>query len=148
MYNVLKENKESLWSQQSTQTLFYHIEQRQEIMTLDKLPYTTKQIIQNVLHLLMAMNIFPMQEFEMLENVPTKTYPTLMTFICCLNLLELRNTSGQLWYLVPMHNMYIILKEDVASESGPNDTVATITAAGTTGGTLGNTYATSTNHPG
>ncbi len=34
--------------------LFYHIEQCQEVMTLGKLPYTTEQVIQNALHLLIA----------------------------------------------------------------------------------------------
>jgi hypothetical protein len=60
--------------------LFYHIDKCQEIMTLGKLPYTTKQIIQNALRLLMALNTFPMQEFDMFENVPTNTYPALKMF--------------------------------------------------------------------
>jgi hypothetical protein len=49
---------------EAPELLFYHIEQCQEVMTLGKLPYTLEQIIQYVLSLLMALNIFPAREFD------------------------------------------------------------------------------------
>jgi hypothetical protein len=43
--------------------LFYRIEQCQEIMTLGMLPYMMEHTI-----LLMALQIFPLREFDMWEN--------------------------------------------------------------------------------
>jgi hypothetical protein len=60
---------------EATELLFYHIEQCQEVMTLWKLPYTSEQIIQNVLRLLMASNIFPVREFDTWEQSTVKIVP-------------------------------------------------------------------------
>jgi hypothetical protein len=43
-------------------------------MTLSQLPYTMEQVIANVLRLLMALQIFPTQEFDMWENMTVKTH--------------------------------------------------------------------------
>jgi hypothetical protein len=96
---------------EAPELLFYCIEQCQEIMTLGQLPYTTKQIIQNALRLLMMSQIFPMKEFDTWENSTVKTYPALKTFIheaysCRLNSLDLRYTLASLGYTAPVHNMY------------------------------------------
>jgi hypothetical protein len=53
---------------EAPELLFYRIEQCQEVMTLGKLPYTLEQIIQKVLCLLMASNIFPTREFDTWEQ--------------------------------------------------------------------------------
>jgi hypothetical protein len=49
---------------EAPKSLFYHMEQCQEIMTLGNLPYTPAQVIANALCLLMASTIFPNREFE------------------------------------------------------------------------------------
>ncbi len=56
--------KSPVHASEAPELLFYPIEQCQEIMTLGQLPYTTDQIIQNTLHLLMTLQIFPMKEFD------------------------------------------------------------------------------------
>jgi hypothetical protein len=122
--------------------LFYCIEQCQEIMTLGMLPYTTEQVILNAICLLMALQIFPLREFDMWENTTIKTYPALKTFIDkaysgYLNSMELCNTSSSLGYTVPAHNMYHEL--DMGEDSKDDITVATIAAvaAATTTSFLG-----------
>jgi hypothetical protein len=60
---------------EAPELLFYHIEQCQEIMTLGKLPHTMEQVILNALCLLMALQIFPLREFDTWENTTIKTYP-------------------------------------------------------------------------
>jgi hypothetical protein len=84
-------------------------------MTLRKLPYTMKQVIQNALRLLMASNIFWMREFDTGENSMVKTYPALKTFIHHevysrhLNSMELCNTSSSLGYTAPANTMYPVV---------------------------------------
>ncbi len=56
--------KSAFGANEAPELLFYHMEQCQEIMTLGKMPYTPEQIINNALRLLMALNIFPMNEFD------------------------------------------------------------------------------------
>ncbi len=132
--------------------LCYRIKQCQEVMTLEKLPYTSEQIIQNVLHLLMALNIFPAREFDTWEHSLVKTYPSLKSFIhkaytCHLNSMELRNTAAGLGYTVPTNNMYHVFEGDVNdSNSAMDNTVAMIAAAATTGSTLGTGTAASNIH--
>ncbi len=116
------------------------------------LPYTTEQVILNALCLLMALQIFPLREFDMWENTTIKTYPALKTFIDkaysgCLNSMELCNTSSSLGYTAPAHNMYHML--DMGKDSKDDITVATIAmvAAATTTSLLGHGTAASSLHP-
>jgi hypothetical protein len=90
--------------------LFYSIKQCQEVMVVGKLPYTTEQVIQNALCLLMASNISPMRESDTWGNSTVKTYPALKTFIHraylqCYNSMELHNTSSSLGYTAPTNKM-------------------------------------------
>ncbi len=134
--------------------LFYRIEQCQEVMTLGNLPYTSEQIIQNALRLLMASNIFPVREFDTWENSLVKTYPALKTFIHvvythCLNLMELRNMAAVLGYTVPTNNMNHLFEGDVNDgNSAMDNTTATNVAAAITGSILGTGTAASNIHPG
>jgi hypothetical protein len=132
------------------------MEQCQEIMTLGQMPYTPKQIINNALHLLMASNIFPMNEFDKWATMPTRTYPRLKIFIHKaytrkLNAMELCNTSGQMGYAAQLaqHNRYNVLDFDNNTlDNSKGSIIGTITAATTTSSTIGNTYDASAVHPG
>ncbi len=83
-------------------------------------------------------------------------YPTLKTFIheafsCCLNSMELRNTSSSLGYTAPAHIVYHVLdmgKDDNISAN--YITVATVAAAAaaTTASSLGQGTNESSLHPG
>jgi hypothetical protein len=139
--------KSAFGANKALELLFYHMEQCQKVMTLGKMPYTPEKIINNALRLLMASNIFPMNECNKWETQTVKTYPALKTFIHeaytrRLNAMELRNTSSQMGYVAmpAQHNMYNVLDDD-------DPTVATIAATARTGSTLGNTYAASNMHP-
>jgi hypothetical protein len=112
-------------------------------MTLGKLPYTTEQVIQNALCLLMVSNIFLMREFNTWETMTVKTYPALKTFIHKvyshhLNSMELQNTSSSLGYTAPTHNMYNVLGNgDDNNDSATDITVATIAGAAMIQSTIG-----------
>ena len=58
------------------ESLFYRIEQCQEIQVLARDPYSAMQIINNAIRLLMQSNIFPLKEFEDWEAITPKTYGT------------------------------------------------------------------------
>jgi hypothetical protein len=139
--------------QQRPKLLFYRIEQCQEIMTLGKLSYMLEQVILDVLCLLMALQIFPLREFDTWENTTIKTYPSLKTFIheaysCCLNSMELCNTPSSMGCTAPAHNMYHML--DMGKDDDNDITVATIVAAAvaTTTSPLGHGTAASSLHTG
>ena len=134
--------------------LFYRIEQCQEIQTLAQDPYSSTQIINNAVRLLVQSGIFPLKEFDTWDTIIPKTYPALKTFIHeaytrRLTALQLRNTTGQQGYVPNINqNMYNALDDGYDTDSGTEGTVATQTvppitqtAAMTTGSTLGNTYA-------
>jgi hypothetical protein len=148
--------KSAFGANKASELLFYRVEQCQEIMTLGKMPYMPEQIINNALRLLMALNIFPMNEFDEWETQTVQTYPALKTFIHeaytrRLNAMEICNTSGQMGYAAQpaQHNMYNVLDDDDATkDSAKAIMVATITAAAMTGSTLGSTYAASNTHSG
>jgi hypothetical protein len=133
--------------------LFYRIKQCEEVMTLGKLPNRMERVIKNALCLLMAMNIFPMREFDMWETTMVKTYPALKTFINKaylrhLNSMELQNTSSTLGYTAPTHNMYNMLRNgDNDDDSVTDITVATIAGAATTGSTMRQGMAAESIHP-
>jgi hypothetical protein len=147
--------KSTYGANKAPELLFYRMEQCQD-MTLGKMPYMPEQIINNALCLLMASNIFPMNEFDKWEIQTIKTYPALKTFTHKaytrrLNAMELRNTSGQMGYVAQpaKQNMYNMLdNNDATKDRAGAITVATIAAAATMGSTLGNTYAVSNMHPG
>jgi hypothetical protein len=73
--------KSAFGANKAPELLFTCMEQCQEIMMLGKMPYTPEQIINNALHLLMASNIFPMNEFDKWETQIIHIYPALKTFI-------------------------------------------------------------------
>jgi hypothetical protein len=57
------------------------MEQCQEIQTITQDTYTLKQIISNVVRLLMQLRILPLKDFDTWEDMPVKLYPTLKAFI-------------------------------------------------------------------
>ena len=62
------------------ESLFYRIEQCQEIMMLGNLVYTPEQVIANTVRALMVSKMFPAHEFKTCHQVPNKTYLALKTF--------------------------------------------------------------------
>ena len=93
-------------------SLFYMIEQcqDQEIQVLVRDPYSSTQIINNAVRLLMQSSIFPMKEFYDWEAITPKTYPALKTFIGGaytrrILAMQLRNTAGQMGYTAQNQNM-------------------------------------------
>jgi hypothetical protein len=66
---------------EAPETLFYQIEQYQEIPMIAQDPYTLKQIIGNTVRLLMQSGIFLLKEFDTWKVMPIKSYPILKTFI-------------------------------------------------------------------
>ncbi len=62
---------------EAPEMLFYRIEQCQEIQTIAQDPYTPKRIINNAIHLLMQLGIFPLKEYNTWESMPIKSYPIL-----------------------------------------------------------------------
>jgi hypothetical protein len=132
--------------------LFYRIKQCQEIQILTQDSYTPTQIINNAVHLLQQLGIFPLKEFDTWDAITPKTYPALKMFIheaCTRRLmaLQLRNTTGTQGYTPNNNqNMYNVLDKGYDTDSGTKGTVATQTApitqvaAMTTGSTLGSTY--------
>jgi hypothetical protein len=128
--------------------LFYRIEQCQEIATLAGDSYTSMQIMNTVVHILMQAQVLPSKEFDPWEQMAVKTYPSLKTFVHevytrCLQSLALHTTTGQQGYVPGRNNMFNLLREQEDKEdvNTVNDaTTVTQTAAVTTGSTLGNTY--------
>ncbi len=102
---------------------------------LGQLPYMMEQVIANALRLLMALQIFPTQEFNTWENMTVKTNPALKIFIHeaysrSLNSMELCNMSSSLGYAPPAQNMYHVL--DIGkdnNDSAADFTVTTVAAA-------------------
>jgi hypothetical protein len=83
------------------ESLFYRIEQCQEIQVLARDPYTDTQIINNAVRLLMQANIFPLKEFDDWEAITPKTYLALKIFIGgaythCILAQQLCNMAGQM----------------------------------------------------
>jgi hypothetical protein len=121
------------------ESLFYRIEQCQEIQILAQDPYTDTQIINNAIRLLMQSSIFPLKEFYNWEAITPKMYPTLKMFItavytCQMLAMQLQNMAGQMGYTPQNQNIYNIFSND-------DDTTATKTnttniAALTTGSTI------------
>jgi hypothetical protein len=123
--------------------LFYRIEQCQEIQTIAQDPYMPKQIIGNVVRLLIQSDIFLLKEFDMWEVTAVKTYPILNTFIHeaysrHLMAIQLRNTAGQQGYV--NQNIYNNLDIDGKEDTNNNTTVtvpvvaAAMTPVGLPGG--------------
>jgi hypothetical protein len=115
------------------ETLFYRIEQCQEIMTLGNLAYIPEQVVANAVRVLMTSKMFPTCEFETWDQVPNKTYPDLKTFFHDayngrLNALDLQNTSGTMGY-APAQNMYQLLDFGNNNDSGTESSVMTQVAA-------------------
>ncbi len=131
------------------ESLFYRIEQCQEIQVLARDPYSDLQVINNAVRLLMQASIFPLKEFEDWKAVTPKTYPALKVFIAGaytrrLLTQKLRNTAGQMGYAPPSQNMYNVLQDDESTTDGTTATKGTaITniAAMTTSSTITATQA-------
>jgi hypothetical protein len=86
-----------------------------------------------------------MRKIDDWEAIQNKTWPLLKTFVhggyaCKLVANILCNTTGQLGYVQPAHNMYNVLGMDVLSDDAT--TIMQTAAAATTGSTLGSTYQT------
>jgi hypothetical protein len=114
------------------ESLFYRIEQCQEIQVLARDPYSNMKIINNTVRLLMQANIFPLKEFDDWEAITPKTYTALKTFIAgaftrCILAQQLRNTAGQMGYTL-QNNMYTILGDDDNDDTTATDTTLTHTA--------------------
>jgi hypothetical protein len=97
-------------------TLFYRIEQCQEIVTLAGDPFTPIQTMNMVVHILMQAQVLMPKEFNMWEQTAVKTYPGLKTFIHeaytrCLQSLALHTTTGQQGYAQGGNNMFNMLAE-------------------------------------
>ncbi len=133
-----------------TETLFYQIEQCQEIQMIAEDPYTPKQIIINAIRLLMALGIFPLKEFDTWEALPIKTYPILKTFVhkACtrrLTSIQLRNTAGQQGCMQnPNNNMYNVFGEGGDKVTDDDTTITQTAMAATTGSTSGGATNTAT----
>ncbi len=96
------------------ESLFYSIEQCQEIQVLAQDSYTNTQIINNTIRLLMQFSIFPLKEFNDWEAITPKMYPALKTFIAVaythqMLAMQLHNTAGK---------MGLQEEEDVAGQEG------------------------------
>ena len=83
---------------------FYCTEQCQEIQTTGQDAYSSTQIINVVVCLLMESGIFPVKEFTTWAAMPNKMYPGLKTFIHKaytkrLTVISLHNTAGSLSYV-------------------------------------------------
>jgi hypothetical protein len=129
------------------ESLFYRVEQCQEVVIIMHNWYTPTQLILNTVHLLLPSGIFPMKEFEDWETTPNKMWLALKTFIHgvyahCLVAVGLRSTSAQQGY-APTQNMYNILAHgnDDTDDNAATITITQTAAAATTGSTLANTYA-------
>jgi hypothetical protein len=114
------------------ESLFYRIEQCQEIQVLAQDPYSDMQIINNAVRLWMQASIFPLKEFDDWEAITPKTYTALKTFIAGaftsrILAQQLRNTAGQMGY-TPQNNMYTILGDDDNDDTTATDTTLTHTA--------------------
>jgi hypothetical protein len=142
----------------SPESLFYRMEQCQEIMTLGNLPYTTEQIIANAVRVLMASKMFPSREYESWDASPIKTYPALKTFFHDaynrrLNAIDLQATTGAAGY-APAHNMYNALdfgNDDDSTAEGSFSTAVPPPAMGTEAVSsigAGTSMANSAVHPG
>jgi hypothetical protein len=119
-------------------SLFYRIEQCQEIQVLACDPYTDTQIINNAVRLLMQANIFPLKEFDDWDFITPKMYPALKIFIggaYTRRILaqQLCNMAGQMGYTTMNHNMYTTLGNDDDDDTMATDTTITNVAALTTG---------------
>ena len=128
----------------SPEMLFYRIEQCQENQIIGKVLFTTEQIIDNAVRLLIGLNLLPHKEFDTWKALPIKSWATLKTFIQeaysrRLTPLSLRSTSGQNGYA--NHNMYNVF--DVLDDYNPNNdmvtTIAPVTSVAATAATMNST---------
>ncbi len=67
--------KSPLAANDSLESLFYRMEQCQEIMTLGNLANTHEQVIANAVRIFMAAGLFPTREFETWDAVTLKNVP-------------------------------------------------------------------------
>jgi hypothetical protein len=110
----------------SPETLFYRLEQCQEVQLIGQVPYSPEQIISNAIRILATANIFPLKEFDTWDATAMKTYPALKTFFHeaygrRLTAIELRSTTGQNGYT--NNTIYNAFEIDDDSD---DDTVLTI----------------------
>jgi hypothetical protein len=125
--------------------LFNCVKQCQKVVIIADMPYTGVQLISNTMLLLFMSRIFLMRKFQDWEAAQNKTWPLLKTFVHGtyahkLVASNIRNTTGQLRYAQPAHNMYNMLEMD---NSGNNATrITQMAAAANRGSTLSNTYQT------
>ena len=113
----------------SPETLFYRLEQCQEIQVIGNVPFSTEQIILNAVRILMGANILPTKDFDTWDAIPNKTYPALKSFMQAaysrrLKALALRSTTGQNGY-AQQQNMYNAF--EALDDDSDDDTVTTIT---------------------
>ena len=113
----------------SPETLFYRLEQCQEVQVIGRVPFSTEQIILNAVRILMGANLLPTKDFDTWDATPLKTYPELKKFIQAaytrrLKALALRSTAGQNGYST-QHNMYNAFEP--LDEESDDDTVTTVT---------------------
>ncbi len=64
MWNNDKIFREDFLPNDAPESLFLRIEQCQEVAIIVRNPYSEKQLIANMIHLLLQSSIFPMKEFE------------------------------------------------------------------------------------
>jgi hypothetical protein len=110
------------------------------------MPYMQAQLIANTVHLLLALGIFPMKEFEDCEAVAVKTWLAPKMFVHGaygrhLILVQLRDMSGLRGY-APAQNMYTTLTNGFKDTDDDTTTemIKQTAAAAMTGRTLGGTF--------
>jgi hypothetical protein len=79
--------------------LFHQIEQCQEVAIISATPYTSVQLVNNTMHLLLKSGIFPTKEFKSWDAVQNNTWPILKSFVhgvyvCKLVASNICNTTG------------------------------------------------------
>jgi hypothetical protein len=63
------------------ETLFHQIKKCQEVAINSATPYTSAQLVNNTMHLLLKSGIFPERKFKSWDAVQNKTWPVLKTFV-------------------------------------------------------------------
>jgi hypothetical protein len=126
--------------------LFHHINQCQEIAIIGQTPYTQVQPIANAVHLLLALGMFLVKEFEDWEAIVVKTWLALKTFVHGaygqhLILVQLCDMSGLRGYALSQ-NMHATLVNGFVDTDNNASTVTIMqpVAAATTGSRIGGTF--------
>jgi hypothetical protein len=131
------------------ESLFYRLEQCQEVAVISNDPYTVNQMMTMSVYLLRAANIFPLKDFEDWEAVAVKTFPALKLFFYAaftkqMTAISLGHTSG--FYGFTNGNLYNIFNtvQVLDSDTTGGNTTTTLAATTTTMpvSTMANTYAT------